>query len=434
MKQAMEQKADKIHQAIDFLDDDLLEETNALRQGKENAKDIFVESKTDYQKKKRFTWNVRIIGTFVACFCVFVISMFVEKYMDSFSDSNYNIELNGEGSGDSRPDENMTNAKNPENSQNSNTNGVTNAGGALENESDYESNEENNINESTNISQENQSDRAESDMLDNASSVNDLQTESRPQSESANTIESTVEGADNSTKGIYLPQMEVYLKEEKGVQQDMLAFFIYEGRSYIAYEWIENGEDLVGEYIGTSTGLIDEWTTQDGYVDFAGSIGGDFYSVKGFDTSFMLCMKMENGTIETFINDNGIRLQQGSDLLEERLHLSENYTKVAYLSQDDWNYSKRKPITISSKYNEVIERFIEVFNKAEFMMTEDIPSEDRSDVFLNKQRYHLYFTMKNGMTFHFRFFEGGYVCFNGVIDACVQIEEAVFNELVAIFE
>ena len=42
--------------------------------------------------------------------------------------------------------------------------------------------------------------------------------------------------------------------------------------------------------------------------------------------------------------------------------------------------------------------------------------------------------MNNGMTIHFRLFEGGYVCFDGVIRACVQIEETIFEEMLAIFE
>ena len=78
-----------------------------------------------------------------------------------------------------------------------------------------------------------------------------------------------------------IPPLEVSLSSE--LAADMIGFFIYEGRCYVQYNHIDNGTDLIGEYLGTATGLIDEWTPKEGYVDFAGSVRGDFYSVKGYD-------------------------------------------------------------------------------------------------------------------------------------------------------
>ena len=75
--------------------------------------------------------------------------------------------------------------------------------------------------------------------------------------------------------------MEVSLSANENAA--MLAFFIYQGRCYVQYEWIDHGDALVGEYLGTATGLIDEWTPQEGYVDLAGSVQGDFYAVNGYD-------------------------------------------------------------------------------------------------------------------------------------------------------
>ena len=61
---------------------------------------------------------------------------------------------------------------------------------------------------------------------------------------------------------------------------------------------------IVGEYLGTATGLIDEWTPRDGYVELAGSVEGDFYSVKGYEPSFLLCMQKE-GTVSLYVREGG---------------------------------------------------------------------------------------------------------------------------------
>ena len=45
---------------------------------------------------------------------------------------------------------------------------------------------------------------------------------------------------------------------------------------------------------------------EDGYVDLAGSIGGDFYAVNGYDPEFMLCMKSDNGNLQLYICNNGL--------------------------------------------------------------------------------------------------------------------------------
>ena len=56
----------------------------------------------------------------------------------------------------------------------------------------------------------------------------------------------------------------------------MIGFFIYEGRCYVQYREIYEDVDLIDKHLGTVTGLIDEWTPEDGYVDFAGSAQGGF--------------------------------------------------------------------------------------------------------------------------------------------------------------
>ncbi len=227
--------------------------------------------------------------------------------------------------------------------------------------------------------------------------------------------------------------LETEIVKEESAAMDMLAFFIWQGRSYVEYERGLENVDLIGEYLGTAIGTIDEWTKEDGYVDFAGSISGDFYTVKGYDPSFMLCMKRENGLISTFVNDNDMILCIGADLFEERLHLTGNYEAVKYQTREDWQRSTGVICQVTKVDLEVVERFVDAVNKAPFLLTEDVPLEEGENLY-DREIYHMFFEMKDGMTVHMRLYEGGYVRFHGLMSACVKVEEEVFEEMVAVME
>lgn len=87
-------------------------------------------------------------------------------------------------------------------------------------------------------------------------------------------------------------------------------------------------EPLIGEYLGYAVGNIDEWSSKDDYnKEFASTIGGDVYAINGYDTTFRIGILWEHEgekVLHLFSNLNGIKLVQGRDLYEERLHLSEN--------------------------------------------------------------------------------------------------------------
>lgn len=231
-----------------------------------------------------------------------------------------------------------------------------------------------------------------------------------------------------SVNGVTIPQMEVSLSEHD--EASMIAFFIYNGNCYVEYERI-NGADILGEYIGTATGLIDEWTPQEGYVEFAGSVKGDFFAVKGYDPEFMLCMKDAAGTVSTYICNNGITLKNGADLYEDRLHLSDNYSAVQYETRESWFNSKNDLYQMNGN-DEVISNFIEQMDKAEFMLWDDVIEKEgmTESTIYDTELYHIYFKMDNGTTTHLRLYENGYVRFEGILDVCVQVPEDSFNSLV----
>lgn len=257
-----------------------------------------------------------------------------------------------------------------------------------------------------------------------------------PNSESGKIENPQMNEATIGQEGVTIPpaQFSLELISDPAVQSDMIGFFIYQGRTYIYYEWIEDNGMTLGEYLGTATGLIDEWTPSDGHVELAGSVSGDFYSVQGFDPTFMLCMKRGDGQIDLFICNTGITLQYGSELYEDRLHLSDNYISVQYEVRKSWHYSNRKACILDEKGTKIINNFISALNAAEFMLSDDIPLDEEEYSIYDKEICHMYFQMQNGMTVELRLFEGGYVSFQGILDVCVQIPEETFASLVSLFE
>lgn len=237
--------------------------------------------------------------------------------------------------------------------------------------------------------------------------------------------DNTISVTDN---GVTIPKLKISISENSSA--NMIAFFIYQGRVYVQDEWLSNAHNLIGEHLGTATGSINEWTKKEDYVELSGSVYGDFYSVQGYDPSFMLCMSHDDGTVSTYVNNNGITLKYGSELFEDRLHIHDNLEKITYQTRDDWFYDTG--ITAELKLDSVeIDAFLNALNSAEFMLLDDIPlNEDDLSVYDAKEIYHLFLKMKNGMIVHLRIFEGGYVNYDGINGICVKVDSEKFNEFI----
>lgn len=239
---------------------------------------------------------------------------------------------------------------------------------------------------------------------------------------------------------VKIPAMKVQLeKRDDGIMADMLAFFIYDGRCYVQDKYYKEGFSLVGDYVGASVGLINEWTSEDGYVDYAGSVSGKFYEVKGYDPEFMLCMKFDDGAVETFINNNGISLGKGFDLIEDRLHLKDNYEKVTFQTQKEWDEAwnevlqAEKSHVLPEEYDVLIDQFLESFGSDDFMYISDTPldANGTGKYHGDMDNYHLTFHTKDGLRFDFILYEDGHVRFQGFGGVCVQIDSSLYEEIIS---
>ena len=216
----------------------------------------------------------------------------------------------------------------------------------------------------------------------------------RPWSQGGNKPTSPTTSAAQTAKGITIPKAEVTLSQPDGVAADMLAFFIYQGRCYLQYDWL------------------------------------DFYTVNGFDPTFLLCMKEDGDAIQLFVCNSGITLYQGSELFEERLGLSNGLKAVTYEDEDSWYNGKEDIHTLHDL--DAAKALIAAMDKATFQLSDQADLyEEKKDGGLSKELYHVYCKLDNGVTVTLRLFRGGYVTFTGVPDACVQVPEASLDVFLA---
>lgn len=219
-------------------------------------------------------------------------------------------------------------------------------------------------------------------------------------------------GITESTQGIYVPPLEVELSQaQPEAMIDMIGFFIYQGRLYAQMDVVEQGQDLVGEQLGESSGTIDEWTSEDQYLEGTGSVGGPFYEVKGYDPKYMLCMVYDYG-VELFWNNCDITVSTGGDVLEEVFRLSDGIARAEFQSESDVQKDTGHMTTIT-RLNQLA-AWVNDLDQA--------PALASTETDMGQCLGHLYLTKADGVTVHLRLMEHGYVQVAELPDVCWQME------------
>ncbi len=252
-----------------------------------------------------------------------------------------------------------------------------------------------------------------------------------------NPTEDTESGI-NSYEGLYIPPLKLP-ENTDGAGFDMLGLIVYNDGIYTQSEDYYGDEalridSLVGDYLGYASGSIDEWSKQDEYAkDFASSVAGEVYSVKGYDTDFRICIRQkvkgESGKpilwIQFLERLNGITLTKGEDLFESRLHIREKAKKIQWQSHDDWDWDKGN-IQDAELSSEIWEDFLEQIDASEFVNTraDDNPNSNIESLYDTPNQTHLILTMEDGTAVQLRLIEGGYVGYNALF---VQIPGEIFN-------
>ena len=226
--------------------------------------------------------------------------------------------------------------------------------------------------------------------------------------------------------GLYVPAIELP-KADAGVAADMIACVVYDGAVYTQGEWLGDASALVGEYLGHATGSIDEWSDEsEYYVEFAGTMSGELYAVKGYDPDFRICCLNDDGSAMLLERLNGITLDTGADLFETRLHLPERLESLTYLTHEDWNNGNNYHYTPELS-EEAVSDFLAELCAGQFVY---LWETDR-DIYDSAVQGHLFFHMSDGTTVELRLIEGGYVGYQGLGWYFVKMPGEVFDAVLA---
>ncbi|MDR1068437.1 MAG: hypothetical protein LBL36_04240 [Clostridiales Family XIII bacterium] len=226
--------------------------------------------------------------------------------------------------------------------------------------------------------------------------------------------------ADPAGKGVFIPAIELpeNTDDAHGLR---LGSFIYQGRIYghaLNFNMVDKTlavEDLVGEWIGFAKGYLYDYEgskPEDYAEEFAGTVSGDVYTVRGYDPEFRLCMK-ESSTdddgnyferVEFYENLNGIHLMTGADLFGDRLKLRGNWTQIKFQQHDDWNWGRNILNDLTGVSDNEINAFIDELYSSDF---EEISTTIDNDFF--DESRHVYFYMNDNTVIGLRLFGSGYV-------------------------
>lgn len=239
---------------------------------------------------------------------------------------------------------------------------------------------------------------------------------------------------------LYVPRAAVPEPEE-GVAIDMNGFVVYDGAVYTqTADYF--GEDagklrgLLGEKLGSASGQIDEWSTPDEYAEeFASSVAGDVYTMRGYSPEFRLCVTNElrdtEGAsllwIQVVEHLNGIGVCTGAELFTERLRVDGRVTGVRTQSFDDWNYARE--LYRALPQSPELDAFLTALNAGEFT---DAHAEETDFSPNGVGRGFLYLDLEDGTTVCLYLYEGGWVAYAGMPWYPIRLPAEVFDPVFAL--
>ena len=210
---------------------------------------------------------------------------------------------------------------------------------------------------------------------------------------------------------------------EDGMAADMIGFFIYNGRMYTqTMQYV--GASLLGEYIFSPAGGIDEWSGAEEYVEGASNVAGEVRAVRGYDTNFRLALVTDTGA-ELYDCPGDMWRYWGADLFKTCLHI-ENAVAAYSVADADWEQGRESRRYIDL---EALEPFVATLMTAP--MQDWGRGSENGDIYdYDYAEAHLYLELADGTTVPLRLFENGCVKYDGsAARICAWMPGAIFDEV-----
>lgn len=247
---------------------------------------------------------------------------------------------------------------------------------------------------------------------------------------------SIADTTDDTAYAVYTDSVQLP-ENNSGIAVDMIGCLVYKGKVYTQsadfYQYdAATAQQLVGEYVGEAKGTLDCWSSQEDWAtEFASTYSGPVYKVKGYSEEFRLCIYVNQGQeewLQILDNYDGIGLNSGADLFEERLHITGNVESVTYRTHDDWEkQNSEKPFTGVSE--EDMNEFFRELCSSPFVRID--PERDPGFYERAETQGHLYLNMKDGTVVELRLLDGGYVGSESLGWVFVKMPGELFDAVLA---
>ncbi len=234
---------------------------------------------------------------------------------------------------------------------------------------------------------------------------------------------------------ITIPEMELPTANGE-ITVRMRPLFVYQNRIYIRYSTVIATTDgytvseadmlnLRGDYLGTTTGGIDEWSGEDAYIkDFASNIGeAEVYTVKGYDSKYRLMVytAYEGGFgCEIYDSFGGLTMDRGDDYFK-LLNLKGNVVSYQWESMDSWNNGGTQRIELQA--DDALNNFI----KALYSSTPVERSIDTliDETTMNSQKF-IYLRTEDNLITSIRLLKDGYIYVDEI--GFFQVDQEDFDD------
>ncbi len=220
----------------------------------------------------------------------------------------------------------------------------------------------------------------------------------------------------------------------------IIPMVVYNGRIYTLSERYSgdkarDADSLMGSFLGHAAYDKAAWENIDPnetkpVVNFGEC---DVYTVKGYDETFRICARL-SGTDNNAYADhlfldclNGISLNGGKSLFEDKLHISERKADLIYQTHEDWNNAIEQyyiPELDEAAWN----GFISAADSSGFEELSSINSQYGESLYKRNQA-HLVVKMVDNTEIRLRLIEGGYLSYEGLPRYFVRIPSEVFDKV-----
>lgn len=204
-------------------------------------------------------------------------------------------------------------------------------------------------------------------------------------------------------------------------------------------------ESLCGEYLGKTRGNISEYSNKEEYEkELASTFAGvKVYTVNGYSPAFRICVYREmlfddgaTGKEIMFLeNLNGIFLETGKDLLDDRLKIPGRWTKVEYQTDLSYGMKDGEYYPLEKVSSEQINEFISDVCRSPFIDVKEEGWESSIDFFEEHETLaYIRFTLEDGTRCEFRMIEGGYLWYYGLNEYPIKVDSELFTAILQAFQ